>query len=215
MRDSAAEVCARRWCDVCGARPRAIRHAQRVAAALSLQAMCIPARMRAIQAPLLVEACGKAALLTTVPAGRGAHPPRPALTCTHPFVPPGSFRHKAAAAAMAKALPALASIANAALRTAPGGEEVRAATLWAQSPVLIFALRRPGCVLCRDTAKKVRAGDLEKTTAASSPAAVAALCLRHTPTPGSNLHHFPLRSPGLGRARAVCGGGHQARVRGA
>jgi hypothetical protein len=52
-------------------------------------------------------------------------------------------------------LPPLSAVAGALLRSA-AGEEVKAASLWASSPVLIFALRRPGCVLCRDTAKKVR-----------------------------------------------------------
>ncbi|GBF95114.1 hypothetical protein Rsub_07698 [Raphidocelis subcapitata] len=57
-------------------------------------------------------------------------------------------------AGVAKSLPGLSSIAGAVLRSR-GGEEVRAATLWAKQPVLFFVLRRPGCVLCRDTAKKV------------------------------------------------------------
>lgn len=35
---------------------------------------------------------------------------------------------------------------------------MRAASLWAASPVLFFAVRRPGCVLCRDTAKQLWAG---------------------------------------------------------
>jgi len=55
---------------------------------------------------------------------------------------------------MAKALPPLSAISNAVLKSA-AGEEVRAATLWAKAPVLFLALRRPGCILCRDTAKKV------------------------------------------------------------
>ncbi|KAI8465304.1 MAG: R53.5-related protein [Monoraphidium minutum] len=50
-------------------------------------------------------------------------------------------------------LPALASLAAATLKTLTG-EELRAASLWASSPVLVFAVRRPGCVLCRDTAKQ-------------------------------------------------------------
>jgi hypothetical protein len=55
---------------------------------------------------------------------------------------------------MAAVAKPLAAIAGAVLRSR-GGEEVRAATLWAKQPVLFFVLRRPGCVLCRDTAKKV------------------------------------------------------------
>jgi hypothetical protein len=64
---------------------------------------------------------------------------------------------------MAKALPPLSAIAGAVLRTA-SGDEVRAATLWATTPVLFFALRRPGCILCRDTAKKVRCAALRQLT---------------------------------------------------
>ena len=97
---------------------------------------------------------------------------------------------------MAKALPTLQSIANAALKSA-AGEEVRAATLWAQSPVLVFALRRPGCVLCRATAKKVgrRLATCNPLVFLRPPAAGASLLLTcslacmqgpgHTASPGS------------------------------
>lgn len=34
-------------------------------------------------------------------------------------------------------------------------ESVTASQLWTDRPSVIFALRRPGCILCRDTAHKV------------------------------------------------------------
>lgn len=51
-------------------------------------------------------------------------------------------------------LPPLSAIAGAKLR-AMDGTEIKAADLWAASPVFVYAVRRPGCVLCRDEAQKL------------------------------------------------------------
>jgi len=51
-------------------------------------------------------------------------------------------------------LPPLSLIENAVLKTKEG-VEVAAKQLWESQPVFIFAIRRPGCVLCRDTAQQV------------------------------------------------------------
>lgn len=51
-------------------------------------------------------------------------------------------------------LPPLSLIESAVLRTKEGTEIV-AKELWKLQPVFFFALRRPGCVLCRDTAQQV------------------------------------------------------------
>eukprot|EP00775_Hariotina_reticulata_P005476 gene5476-5711_t len=52
------------------------------------------------------------------------------------------------------ALPPLSLIAEASLKTKEG-KDVIAGTLWAEQPVFVYCIRRPGCVLCRDEAQKI------------------------------------------------------------
>lgn len=63
-------------------------------------------------------------------------------------------QHSNAAASINMSLPPLSSIAGAKLRTMEG-TEIDAAELWKTSPVFVYAIRRPGCVLCRDEAQKL------------------------------------------------------------
>jgi hypothetical protein len=116
--------------------------------------------------------------------------------------------------ASARPLPALAAVANAVLKSA-AGEEVRAGTLWAQSPVLVFALRRPGCVLCRDAAQQVRGG-LRAGLARGAAGRARAGTLACAPS-GGRRDAAPAapRAAVLGGQRAVCGGWREAGVRGA
>eukprot|EP00878_Enallax_costatus_P017368 GHUV01018241.1.p1 GENE.GHUV01018241.1~~GHUV01018241.1.p1 ORF type:complete len:174 (+),score=25.14 GHUV01018241.1:166-687(+) len=50
--------------------------------------------------------------------------------------------------------PPLMMIADATLKTVDG-RLIDAKTLWEKQPVFVYCIRRPGCVLCRDEAKKL------------------------------------------------------------
>jgi hypothetical protein len=106
--------------------------------------------------------------------------------------------------------PALESIANIALKSVKG-QEIAAKELWADKPVLLYVMRRPGCSACHAASPTPPTSPALRPAAGPAPAAHT-----HPPTPRSCRSPVPRPgAKGVGAPQGAGAPGAQAGLRGA